>query len=233
MENVIFRFRGMFGIPVEIGQSIFGFVLIMFLLGASSGDPFQIVLFLVVILGSIYLHEVGHAWGYRVQGLAVDRILLYGGGGLCFGAASAKPRQMELIVAMGPIVNLVLWAVAGIAQWALFSFAMSGGVSSQFMAEVVTFSFKVLAMIKVVNIWLFAFNMMPVQPLDGGRLFHLAMVRILPPDAALRITGKVGLVFCFLWIPAMIALFVFAGWILFFFPSFKMHMAMSRGERTY
>lgn len=231
-ENVIFRFRGVFGIPVEIGQSIFGFALILFILGAGGGNLMGTAIFLAVILISIYLHELGHAWGYRVQGLEVEKIMLYGGGGLCFGAKQANPRQMELIVAMGPIVNLAIWAVAGIARYLLFQSA-PGLVNSVFMADLVTLVFQVLSMAALINIWLFAFNMMPVQPLDGGRLFHLAMVRILPPQQALKITGLVGLVACFAWVPAMIVLYLSAGWILFFFPSFRMHRAMMRGERSY
>ena len=83
------------------------------------------------------------------------------------------------------------------------------------------------------NLILFAFNMIPVQPLDGGKLFHLVMLRLMSPDLAQRITGMVGLVLSVAWIPAMIGLFYFHGWFLFFIPSIAAHYRMMRGTPAY
>jgi hypothetical protein len=67
------------------------------------------------LVGSIFLHELGHAWGATVQGVPVRRIVINGGGGFCEQARSATRRQDELIVAMGPIVNLTIWAAGSLA----------------------------------------------------------------------------------------------------------------------
>lgn len=73
--------------------------------------------------------------------------------------------------------------------------------------------------------------MVQVQPLDGGRLFHISLRWFMPPLAALRITGAVGMVFSVLWWPGMVYLLITRGWILFFFLSINLHMAMMRGKR--
>ena len=50
----------------------------------------SIMAFLAMVVGSIFLHEMGHAWGCLVQGIPVTRIVMYGGGGLCERSRSAS-----------------------------------------------------------------------------------------------------------------------------------------------
>lgn len=80
------------------------------------------------------------------------------------------------------------------------------------------------------NMALVIFNMVPVQPLDGGKLFHLLMLRLVRPALAQVITGGVGLVLSLLWIPAAIYAYVTFGWVLFFIPSIPAHYRMVRGQ---
>jgi Zn-dependent protease len=165
-----------------------------------------------MLIGSIFLHEVGHAWGCKVQGVPVRRIMIHGGGGFCEHARSPSYEQQELIVAMGPIVNLVIWALAslaapmmapGIAQWAVFWLAW-------------------------INLFLALFNLLPVHPLDGGKLFQLFLLRFLPAGTATRISGGIGLIIAVLWIPGMVWLYFNIGLVLFFFPPVRMHLQMLR-----
>ena len=120
-------------------------------------------------------------------------------------------------------------ALAGIGQWALFSCAEGnpGWVLGNF--ALFQQAASVLALIGWVNMALFLFNLLPVQPLDGGRLFHHLMLRFMPAPAAQRVTGAVGLVAAILWIPAAIWAFLNYGFILFFFPSIPAHYRMMRG----
>jgi Zn-dependent protease len=84
-----------------------------------------------------------------------------------------------------------------------------------------------------INLILLIFNMIPVQPLDGGKLFHLMMLRIMGDEPAQGITGAVGLALSVVWIPAMIVAYYYEGWILFFIPSIMAHYRMMRGEPAY
>lgn len=210
------------GVRVEIGQSIvflLGFIAIF-----SGGDLTGGLTFAGLLLCAIFLHELGHAWGCMVQGIPVRRIMLHGGGGFCEPARSASATQQELIVAMGPIVNLALWAIASLAQWAMWDTIVAN--PSFFMVEL----YLALGLFAFLNLALFIFNMIPVQPLDGGKLLHLMLLRVLEPDAAHRVTGRVGLVLSILWVPAAILAYTTYGWILFFIPSIPAHYRMARGQ---
>ena len=116
---------------------------------------------------------------------------------------------------MGPIVNLMIWALAslgsqffelGVLAWALYWLAM-------------------------INLFLALFNLLPVHPLDGGKLFQLGLLRFLPAATATRISGGVGLAFAVLWLPGMLWLYFNVGLVLFFFPPIRPHLQMLRLKR--
>lgn len=220
----IFVFGGPWGVRVEIDRSIL--MLIGFFAFVSSGAVLDGLIFAAIIIASIFLHELGHAWGCLVQGIPVRRVVLHGGGGFCEHARSGTPREEELIIAMGPLVNLALWAICGIALWAMETWLF---ISAAWWFEVTYW----LYLAGFVNLMLFAFNLIPVQPLDGGKLLHLALLRLLPPGAAHRLTGAIGLVLSVAWYPAAVWLFLTVGFVLFFFPSPLLHWRMLRGDLAF
>ncbi|WP_168797806.1 site-2 protease family protein [Aliishimia ponticola] len=232
-EAPIFRFNGPLGVPVEFGTSIIFLALIFIGVGVASPDAFVhgLILFGMVVL-SIFLHEFGHAWGAWVQGVPVQKVVIYGGGGYCQHAATG-PRESELIVAMGPLVNLALWALSSLgAWWILQGFDFSEQLSP---ADFATAQFKLeiyskLAMFAHINLFLFILNLIPVQPLDGGRLLHLGLLRFVPQMAALRIAGVIGLFFALAWVPAMLVMYLQFGWLLLFMPPIWMHWEMAKGN---
>ena len=226
METTLFTFRGPFGIPVEIRQSAALLLGLMALLSVMRDGAllFTLIFFGVLIL-SVYLHELGHAWGCRVQGVAVRRIVIHAGGGFC-EYQRATIRQEELIVAAGPLVNLALWAIFGLALHGLYRLGMA---DEGWLPLAVTL-FPWVGLASGLNLFLFFYNMVPVQPLDGGKLLHLGLRRLMPPAEALKYTGAVGVVFCILWFPGLIWMYLTTGWLLFFIPSLALHLAMMRGQ---
>ncbi|CTQ48293.1 site-2 protease family protein [Jannaschia donghaensis] len=217
-EAPIFAFRGPMGIPVEVAPS-FAMLAFVFLMIDTSVDG---IVFFALIAGSIFLHELGHAWGCRVQGVGVSRIVMWGGGGLCYHRPEPDPRRDELIVIAGPLVNLALWAIASLASGYFFE----AGPRSDMAYELAS----LLGSLAWINLILFALNMLPVSPLDGGRLFYLVLRRVLPMQDAGRVAGVVGTIMAIAWIPAMFYLFVTYGVLLFFMPSISQHVAMARGR---
>lgn len=210
----IFEFRGPWGVPVQIGGSLILLLLLILNFGGSTWTLGYQLVFAAILIGSIYLHELGHAWGCLIQGVPVRRIMIYGGGGFCERTRSATRYEQELIVAMGPIVNLALWAIAGL---------LSNLVSDPQV-------YWVLITIAWINGFLAIFNLIPVHPLDGGKLFELALCRLMPAALAGRISGLVGLAISILWIPIMAWVFVTAGFVFFFLPAAGLHWRMLRGE---
>ena len=231
-ENPIASFTGPWGIPIQIMPSM-GFLLLLFV-GLSAGGMGSLVSGLAmfaIIVASILAHELGHAWGAKVQGVPVQRVVLHGGGGFC-QHRSAGARASELIVIMGPLVNLALWAILSLASEVMWSTMptdanlVPGGLAAYQMQLEIGYW---LWLASDLNLMLFLLNMIPVQPLDGGKLLHLWLLRVLSQESAMQITGAVGLVCTVLWIPAMILLYVTFGFVLLFFPSLRAHWAMLRG----
>lgn len=225
-EANAFAFRGIFGLEVEIRQSALLLVVMMVAFSAvNGGSPVAAAVIWCSLFVSAYLHELGHAWAARTQGVRVRRIVLHGGGGFCEHSATGR-RQEEFIVVLGPLVSLALWAIFGLLRFGLYEQAMRDPSWAPLALQLLPW----LGFFSALNLFLFFYNMVPVQPLDGGRLLHLMLLRRLPAQPAMRIAGTVGVVFCLLWIPGMIWLFVSTGWLLLFLPSLAQHLAMRRGE---
>ena len=154
-DQVLFEHRGPFGIVVQFRQSLLLLVGLFLFLGFNAANPIGSLIFPAVLIGSIYLHEIGHAWGCKVQGIPIREVVVYGGGGYCLPGRSMSRKEDELVTAMGPIVNLTLWAVSSL----ILMYFPTGQLG------------YALYIIAQVNIFLAIFNLFPMMPLDGGRCF--------------------------------------------------------------
>ncbi|MCG6885350.1 MAG: hypothetical protein LJE62_16495 [Silicimonas sp.] len=206
-------FQGPWGVPVRVSLSVLLIPLILVEFGASPQALAYDVMFVLILLGSILLHEFGHAWGSLVQGVPVKRIGLHCGGGYCEQRRSATRYEQELIVAMGPIVSLALWATAGL---------IAPFINDPEIAWV-------FGTISSVNGFLAILNLLPVNPLDGGKLFALGMHRLFRAKTAIMISAAVGLFAALLWVPVMAYGFVYHGFVLFFLPSLALHWRLLKG----
>ncbi|MCY4336793.1 MAG: site-2 protease family protein [Litoreibacter sp.] len=208
----VFQFRGPWGVPIQITASLLLIPLLYLSLSNGSEMLFYNIVFVGMLLGSILLHELGHAWGALVQGIPVRRILLHGGGGFCEHEGDTTPYEQELIIAMGPIVNLAIWAICSL---------IAPGVENMTWAWA-------LYWMAYINLFLAIFNLLPVMPLDGGRLFALFLLRLFPEERATAMAGWVGVVLTLMWLPGMIWVFFNFGLVLFFIPPLWLHWQMTR-----
>lgn len=215
----LFSVTGLFGVRVDLGRSLFVLAGVLVLLAGLSNLVWVAIL-VAMLFVSIYLHELGHAWGCRIQGVAVKRIVLHGGGGFCEHARPASRAGQELIIALGPLVNLALWALASLAAEGIFASGATGLYATG----------SYLMLFARLNLALCLFNLVPVQPLDGGKLLQLAFLRVLPQGLAMRAAGAVGLVFALLWWPALVYVYLTFGWFLLFAPPILLHWHMARGR---
>lgn len=166
----------------------------------------QLLIYAVPVLLAITLHEAAHAYAayklgdntarvlWRVSlnpirhidpiGTILMPILLYMGTGGSFVFGYAKPvpvragnfaqpkRDMALVAFAGPLSNLlqaVFWLLCAAALFAMGAVAPQ---SSWLMA--------VCRAGLLTNLVMFAFNLFPIPPLDGGRI----LVWLLPRQAA-------------------------------------------------
>lgn len=211
-DQTLFEHRGPFGIIVEFRQSVLFLLGFILFLGFNSANILGSLAWPAILIGSIYLHEIGHAWACKVQGIPIREVVIHGGGGYCLPARSMTRREDEFVTAMGPIVNLALWAMSSL----LVDVVPSGDLR------------YVLSMVAQINIFLAIFNLFPMMPLDGGRLFRLILARVMHPIRATRIAGGVGLLACGIWLGVLILGVASGGFLLLFFPQFGVHWRMMR-----
>jgi Zn-dependent protease len=124
---------------------------------------------LIVLVISLILHEIGHALAFRFFGSNSITIYLTGFGGLCVSNRGARTVGRDIVViAAGPAMNLILAVAAYYAPPILDSLlpgALGSGAKPSLLALFISASF-------VLNVGLFIINMLPIFPLDGGRLVY-------------------------------------------------------------
>jgi len=160
---------------------------------------------ILAIFGCVLLHELGHAIAARRYGIGTRSITLLPIGGIAQLERMPEDPRQELVVALaGPAVNL---AIAGAA------FGVLQLASSTFLAPALSF-------LVAANVILFAFNLLPAFPMDGGRVLRAGLAMRLGKVRATDIAASTGklmavafAVLGFLFNPmlVLIALFVWFG----------------------
>ncbi|MCW3065763.1 MAG: peptidase [Solirubrobacterales bacterium] len=141
------------------------------ILSASDGVAYlTAVASALLFFGSIVLHELGHAWASRRQGVEVTRIDLWFFGGLATRSRdSATPAEELKVAAAGPVVTLLVAAVCLGLGWAL-----AGGSkiwhSATLSGDSIAPALLLLGWLGTINAVLLLFNLLPALPLDGGRI---------------------------------------------------------------
>ncbi len=211
-DATLFEFQGLFGFRVQVHRSIILLVLLFGFFGFAYNPAYALIT-ISVVLGSIYLHEMGHAWACKTYRIPVREVVLYGGGGYVLPGRSLTRREDEFVTAMGPIVNLALWAIASLA----LPYVGHGLVAT------------IVFQLAWINLFLAIFNLLPMLPLDGGRLSGLVLARIFPQRAATRIAGAFGLLTGVMWLAyAAFSLLLGGGFLLLFLPNLPRHWQMLR-----
>ncbi|MFI7213492.1 M50 family metallopeptidase [Micromonospora maritima] len=117
--------------------------------------------FVVSLLGSVLLHELGHALTARRYGIGVRGITLELLGGYTEMDRDAPSPRVELLISLaGPAVSAVLGAAAVAATLAL----PAGTLGHQLAFQ-----------LAVSNVVVAIFNSLPGLPLDGGRALRAAV----------------------------------------------------------
>lgn len=128
----------------------------------------------ILYFASLLLHELAHAVQARREGMQVSGITLWVFGGVARFSGRFPSAGAEFRVAFaGPLVTLLL----GIAF-------VGGATLLRLPAEVDA----VLSWLGLMNLFLFAFKMLPAVPLDGGRVLHSRAVEA----ARVALVGHAG-----------------------------------------
>ncbi|MBL8719670.1 MAG: CBS domain-containing protein [Myxococcales bacterium] len=151
--------------------------------GAMFGVVSMLLLFVCVTL-----HELGHGLVARSFQLPTDEIVLYP-----FGGAAKVDREppraiQELIIAgAGPIVNVAISAVLAVVTGARLEWqAMSGETLTRADLQEPSLN-TLLVWLLSANVMMAVFNMIPVLPMDGGRVLRALLGLRMSTDRATQI----------------------------------------------
>lgn len=197
-----------------------------FLLGAYMNQVQTIIVMILPLMLAIILHEVSHGWvaeklgdpTARLMGritlnpishvdpfgtIIVPGILLLTGTHFLFGWAKPVPvdfgnlrggrRDMALVAIAGPVTNFLLAALSSII------FHLTSGAGLAGLSGAVLLPIHAMAYYSVLlNLVLMVFNLLPILPLDGGRI----AVGLLPESLALPLqrTERWGMLVVLLFI---------------------------------
>lgn len=109
----------------------------------------------LLFLSSAALHEGGHLFAMRLLGVTCYGMELRGTGAVIH-TGDTSPGKEALCAAAGPAVNLLLLLL----------------------------TFRLLPAMALVNFLLLLWNLLPLYPLDGGRLLHLLLAALFGLTAA-------------------------------------------------
>jgi Zn-dependent protease/CBS domain-containing protein len=115
--------------------------------------------FVLLLYGSVLVHEISHTVVAKALGMEVRRIVLQMLGGVSEVVEEhpGKPGREGLVAAVGPLTSFIL---------GLVGLAVERSLAHGTVAWVIAYEFA------IANLFVAAFNALPGLPLDGGRVLR-------------------------------------------------------------
>lgn len=196
------------------------------LINAYSGNNIEqlswSVLFLLAVFACVILHELGHALMAARFGIKAKDIALLPIGGIASIEKFPENPSQELAISMaGPLVNLV---IAGVL-W-LFMVPHTSLLNAPPDTSIMH-GHDFLYNLRIVNILLVAFNLIPAFPMDGGRILRALLGFKLNYIQATTIAANIGKI--------MAILLIISGIVLInpFLPAIGVFIIFSAGVEEY
>ena len=168
------RIGRIWGVEIRLAYSLYLIIGLFAISAAPMGMQFVLAILLLPVF--VLLHELGHTFAALRLGVRVRQIVLHmlGGAAMLEGLIPG-PRAEILIAAMGPAVSFIL--------------AMLGYLAAGFAPpEARGFLFYVCW----ANLMLGIFNLLPVFPMDGGRIALAAAVMRLGVERGVRLMRPIS-----------------------------------------
>lgn len=171
-------------IPVRIswthwlGAALLGWSSLYYLGPGTGAQPIFLLVWMMVVFASILVHELGHAFAAKLCGYPTQ-VVLYHFGGLAqyLPARNATYGREVLIALAGPGAGFVFGLLAiGVANVVGPSLPF---IQNDLVRNALNFG---IAQLIYVNIAWTLLNLLPVLPLDGGRVCDV-VCRALSPNS--------------------------------------------------
>ena len=157
------------------------------------------------LFGGVLIHELAHSLVAQHKGIRINSITLMIFGGIATMEEGVPDPKAELPMALvGPIASLVVGLVCMGTVYAVPAVTKNPPI-----AGVVIF---VVGYLGVLNIILFAFNLLPAFPMDGGRVLRAWLAERMPLHRATKIAADIGKGFAIVF--GLIGLFFFSPFLI-------------------
>lgn len=178
-----------FGIQLAVHASFVLLLVYAAVEGWSDGGGWMgmlaSVLLTVLFFVCVVLHELGHSLIARRYGVQVPRILLMPIGGMAeFDRIPRQPRAELLITIAGPAVNFVIFGLLAVLVGLPHGMPFHPQIEDTFkgLGQVLLYWNGIMGV----------FNLLPVFPMDGGRIFRALLARKMPYLRATYVASLVG-----------------------------------------
>ncbi|MCH8152059.1 MAG: site-2 protease family protein [Planctomycetes bacterium] len=193
------------GIAVRVHVIFLVFIVIELLRAASASAALgfgPMALAMVCLFGIVLFHEFGHCLACRWAGGEADEILMWPLGGLAYCRPPHHWKAHLITVIGGPMVNVVicfsaatmLGFITGV-WWGVAvpnPLSIGAGLSHPEIAR--SWAHMTLFWINALSLVLLLFNLLPIFPLDGGRIVQAALWPRIGYARSMRFTVRVGYV---------------------------------------
>ncbi|MFQ5730615.1 MAG: site-2 protease family protein [Planctomycetaceae bacterium] len=177
----------------DVRMSVF-MPLLFVLICVKLGDLRLGIAVSLIFLISTLIHEMAHIFAVRQTGGSGDEILLWPLGGLAMVYPAGSFRSQFLTPAAGPLANLAICLLVALP---VMQSPQSTAVFYPFELPIGALSTETLRDLFVLMFWLnwllLLVNLLPVYPLDGGRMLQAVLSRRFGGEDSKRIYLKVGL----------------------------------------
>lgn len=177
-----------FGIDVLLHWSFFLLPLLLGWFAWANGHSISQTavwaVLLVVVLGSVLLHELGHALMARKLGIPIIDIVLTPICGLArLERSPASPWDEVRVALAGPLGNLLIAIALGAVLWfRKVAFTWDPGVIGG----------SILLTLFWINLCLCVINLLPIFPMDGGRIFRALLAMVTNNAKATALAARLG-----------------------------------------
>jgi len=188
------------GVDVNIHPTfavVFLWAFLQWGIGPDGGIvPFLLgCVFVLLLVASVLLHELGHSFMSQQFGIRVLDITLWPFGGVArIEQTPAQPRAELLIALAGPAVNLAIVVaflpilLLLIVLFGLDTVVPSGGSFGRMSVG------SLVGWVVLTNFLLTLFNLLPAFPMDGGRVLRALLTPSLDRERATNVAVNVGMV---------------------------------------
>jgi Zn-dependent protease len=172
------------GIRLYIHWTFWWLLIYVFLsqIGSGLSQTLGLIGFVLAVFGCVFLHELGHALSGRWFGVQTQDITMMPIGGLARMGTPTTPLAELVIAACGPLVNVVIAMVLALG------FAVKANLGGPIELSNMGFVEQLL----IANVGLVIFNLLPVYPMDGGRIVRAILKFFVPSEKAVYWTARLG-----------------------------------------